>query len=141
MQVAVGKRCCSTNLADFMRRILHSVLVLLVVAGLVVPIAASDTAVLTPICCLGKGEHHCLGTMLGSGDTATERFSRTPDKCPYLPLALAAMHGPHLAPPVRAQVNLAALQSAPIALESKDSATSSAVASRPERGPPAFSLN
>jgi len=85
-----------------MRRILHSALVLLVVAALVAPLSASDAAARTPICCLGKGEHHCLGEMHASGGAETQGFSSTAEKCPYSPLALAATHGPDLAPPVGA---------------------------------------
>ena len=122
-----------------MRRLLRSVFLLLLVATLVAPLPAGESAAApAPICCLMQGEHHCMGQMLGAPDAPG--FSAS-NKCPYAPLALAAMHGPHLAPPVRAQVVAAVAQSAPIALDSKSSAFSSAIATRPQRGPPAFSLN
>jgi hypothetical protein len=92
-----------------------------------------------PVCCLGQGEHHCLGQMLG-GEPGSQGLSAA-SKCPYSPVALAAMHGPDLAPPVRTQALLATLESTPIVLSSKHSAVSSELASRPERGPPAFPLN
>jgi hypothetical protein len=123
-----------------MRRLLRSAFWLLVMTTLLAPLPMGESvAAQTPICCLGQGEHHCMGQMLGSGPDSFS-FSAA-SKCPYSPLALAAMHGPDLAPPARAQVIVATVHSAPIALESKDSATSAAVASRPERGPPASALN
>jgi hypothetical protein len=131
---------CATNVGAFMRRLLRSLFLLLVVATLVAPLPAGEAAAApTPVCCLTHGEHHCEGQMLG-GEPGSPNFSAA-NKCPYSPLALAAMHGPHLAPPVRAQTVVAAVQSTPIALESKFSAFSSAIDARPERGPPSFSLN
>jgi len=72
-----------------MRRILHSVLVLLVVAALVAPLSADAEAARTPICCQGKGEHDCLGDMHSPAGAAPQGFSSGSDKCPYSPLALA----------------------------------------------------
>ena len=131
---------CANNLSEYMRRLLRSVFLLLVVATLVAPLPMGETAAAaTPICCLGQGEHHCVGQVLGGGPKSLG-FSAA-NKCPYSPLALAAMHGPNLAPPVHAQVIVAAAQSAPLTFESNDSAFFSAIDARPERGPPAFSLN
>ncbi len=124
-----------------MRRILHSALVLLVVAALVAPLSASEAAARTPICCLGKGEHHCLGAMHAPDGAAPQGVSSAADKCPYSPLALAAMHGPELAPPVAARGLVVASHSVPVTLESKSSASASAIHARPERGPPLFSLD
>lgn len=125
-----------------MRAFLRRTQVLLVVAALVVPVfVAGDTAAAsTPICCLGKGEHHCLGQMLGSGGTSPG-LSAAIAKCPYSPLALAAMHGPELAPPARAQAILAISQRAAVTLKSKASASTTAVLARAERGPPFSSLS
>jgi hypothetical protein len=122
-----------------MRRLLHSAFVLLVVATLVAPLPMGESvAAPTPICCLTGGEHHCMGQTLGGPESLG--FSAA-SKCPFSPLALAAMHGPDLAPPVRAQLMVAIAPSVPIALESKSSAFSSAIDARPVRGPPAFSVN
>jgi hypothetical protein len=119
-----------------MRRLLHSAFLLLVVATLVAPLPMGETAASpVPICCLGQGEHHCAGQMLGGGPESLG-FSAS-NKCPYSPLALSAMHGPNLAPPARAQLIVAIAQSSPLALVSNDSAFSSANDTRPERGPPA----
>jgi hypothetical protein len=121
-----------------MRRLARSVFWLLVVATLVAPLPIGEAAsVQTPICCLGKGEHHCLGHTLGGPDAPG--FSAQ-NKCPYSPLALAAMHGPELAPPVRGQSIVAVTQSAPLSQESFYAISSLAVAARSERGPPPFSL-
>lgn len=124
-----------------MRRILHSALVLLVVAALVAPLSASDAAARTPICCLGKGEHHCLGEMHASGGAETQGFSSTAEKCPYSPLALAATHGPDLAPPVGAGGVVVTSHRVPVTLKSKSSASASAIHARPERGPPPSHLD
>jgi hypothetical protein len=133
-------RTCANNMSESMRRLLHSAFLLLVVATLVAPLPMGETAAApAPICCLGQGEHHCVGQMLGGGPESLG-FSAA-NKCPYSPLALAAMHGPSLAPPVRAQVIVAAAQSSPLPLESNDWAAFSAIDTCPERGPPASSLN
>jgi hypothetical protein len=123
-----------------MRHLLRSAFLLLVIATLIAPLPMGETAAApAPICCLGQGEHHCVGQMLGGGPESLG-FSAA-NKCPYAPLALAAMHGPSVAPPVRAQVIVAIAQSAPLVLDSNDSAFSSAIDARPERGPPTFSVN
>jgi hypothetical protein len=133
-------RTCANNLNESMRRLLRSAFLLLVVAALVAPLPAGEAAAApVPICCLGQGEHHCIGQMLGGGPESLG-FSAA-NKCPYSPLALAAMHGPNLAPPVRAQVIVATAPSAPLALQANDLNSFSAIDTRPERGPPASSLN
>ena len=124
-----------------MRRILHSVLVLLVVAALVAPLSGSDAAVGTPICCLGKGEHQCLGDVHSPAGAAPQGFSSAAEKCPYLPLALAAMHGPDLAPPVAAGAVAVTSSTAPVALVSQCFVCASPRYARPERGPPPSSLD
>jgi hypothetical protein len=122
-----------------MRRLFRSAFVLLVVASLVVPLPAGEsTATGTPICCLAKGEHDCLGHDLGGAKSLG--FSADSNKCPYSPLALAALHGPDLAPPVVAQAVAAIAQSSPIAPESSEILSSSLADTRQERGPPAFSV-
>ena len=124
-----------------MRRILHSVLVLLVVAALVAPLSADAEAARTPICCQGKGEHDCLGDMHSPAGAAPQGFSSGSDKCPYSPLALAAMHGPDLAPPVAAGTLAVASFTASVALETQSSVSASPRYARPERGPPPSSLD
>jgi len=110
-----------------------------VVATLVAPVPMSEAAATrAPICCLGKGEHHCLGHELGGTDSLGLSANK---QCPYSPLALAALHSPDLTPPARARVVVVLAPSAPIAAESTHSITSVAADIRPERGPPAFSLN
>lgn len=123
-----------------MRRLLRSAFLLLVVATLVAPLPMGEAAaVQTPICCLTEGEHHCLGQMPGGGPES-QNFSAA-KKCPYSPLALAALHGPSLAPPVRSQAIVTIAQSVPFSAHTNGSAFFSAIDTRPERGPPAISLN
>jgi len=124
-----------------MRRILHSALVLLVVAALIAPLSASEAAARTPICCLGKGEHHCLGQMHASGGAAPQGFSGAAEKCPYSSLALAAMHGPDLAPPVVARGIVVTSHRVPLLLKFKSSGSACAIRARLERGPPPPSLD
>jgi hypothetical protein len=122
-----------------MRRFFRSSFLFLLIAALVAPLPAGEAAAtLTPICCLGKGEHHCLGHELGGEKSLG--FSAD-SKCPYSPLALAALHGPDLAAPVHAQSIAVIAQSAPVVWESSSPVFSLAAGARPERGPPAFSLN
>ena len=133
-------RICGTKLFDFMRRVLRSAFLLLVVATLVAPLPTGGSAAApVPICCLGQGEHHCLGQMLGGGPES-QGFSAG-DKCPYAPLALSALHSPNVASPVGSQAITTTAQSAPIAIELNCLASSSSFDSCPERGPPTFSLN
>jgi len=123
-----------------MRRLFRSAFLLLVVATLVAPLPMGEAAAAqVPICCLGQGEHHCLGHLLG-GEPGAAGLSAA-SKCPYSPLALAALHGPSLAPPVRAQAIVAIAPSARLSTDWNDSASFSAIDTRPERGPPSFSLN
>ena len=90
-----------------MRRLLRSAFLLLVVATMFAPLPMGESAVAPlPICCLSQGEHHCMGQMVGGPDSPG--FSAA-SKCPYSPLALAAMHGPDLAPTVGAQAIVADL--------------------------------
>jgi hypothetical protein len=76
--------------------------------------------------------------MLGGGPDS--RGFSAANKCPYAPLALAAVHGPNLASPVGAQTIAIVAPSAPVALQTTFSAFFSSVDTRPQRGPPAFSL-
>jgi hypothetical protein len=123
-----------------MRRLFRSAFLLLVVATLVAPLPMGEgVAAQTPICCLGQGEHHCLGQMLGSGPDSQGLSAAS--KCPYSPLALAALQGTSLAPPVRAQAIVVIAPSASLFADSNHSASFSAIGTRPQRGPPAFSLN
>lgn len=81
-----------------MPRLLRCLFCLFLVATLVAPLPAGESAASpVPICCLAHGEHHCMGQMLG-GDEGTPSFSAS-SKCPYSPLALAALRGLHVAPP------------------------------------------
>jgi hypothetical protein len=121
-----------------MRRILRSAFVLLIVATLVAPLQLGDTgAAQLPICCLGQGEHDCMGHMLGGEGLPVVS---APNPCPYAQLALAALHGPNLALPVGAQAIAAVTRSSWLITESHDSFLFSTVDTHQERGPPAFSL-
>ena len=122
-----------------MRRVLRFAFVLLVVATLVAPLQLGETiAAPVPVCCLGQGEHHCLGQMLGGPEFPILSAS---SKCPYAPMALAALHGPQLAPPVRSHTTAPVATLASAFTESHSLVLYSPVDTRPERGPPAFSLN
>jgi hypothetical protein len=108
----------------------------------VAPLSGADSkAVQAPMCCLGKGEHKCLGDLDSAHGTGPEGFSSATEKCPYSPLALAAMHGPELARPVAGHAVIVASNRAPVALETQSSAFASALQARSERGPPASSLD
>jgi hypothetical protein len=136
--IAIFSELCNM-IAETMGRLLRSGFWLLVVATLITPIPMGESvAAQTPICCLGKGEHDCLGHVPG-GDAGSLGLS-APSKCPYSPRALAAMHGPELVPPVQARLIVAVAQSAPIAQESNGTPSFLVVDTRPERGPPSFSL-
>jgi hypothetical protein len=124
-----------------MRRIFHTVLVLLVITALVAPLSASDAAARTPICCLGKGEHHCLGEMHAPDGAAPFGLSKATEKCPYLPLALAAMHGPDLTPAIGAYAVFPVTQSSPVVLGTIHPATDFVLHARPQRGPPLSPLD
>jgi hypothetical protein len=123
-----------------MKTLLYRALILLVIAALVVPLSAGDsTAPQAPVCCLAKGEHHCLGQVPG-GDGAPA-LSSVVAQCPYAPFALAAMHGPALDRPVSAwslKVNAAETF---LLSENCLSTVSSYVSAFFERGPPSFSFN
>jgi hypothetical protein len=122
-----------------MRRLLHSALLLLTVAALVAPLPAGESlAAPAPICCLGHGEHHCMGQMLGGGPDSFG-FSAQ-NKCPYAPLALAAIQASQLAPPVGKFVLVAAQHSSSFVSLPHEVTATSAVAIDSERGPPATSL-
>lgn len=123
-----------------MCRILHSALVLILVAALVAPLSATNSeAIRAPMCCLGKGEHKCLGDMDSSHGAPPQGFSRSAEKCPYPPLALAARHGPELARPIAAQAVAVDSHRVPVILETQFSAFASGLQARSERGPPASS--
>jgi hypothetical protein len=124
-----------------MRRSFHTLLVLLVVAALVAPLSASDAASRAPICCLGKGEHHCLGQMHAPDGAAPLGLSNAAEKCPYSPLALAAMHGPDLAPAIGAYALVVATQSFSVAPATNQVATDFVLHARPLRGPPPLCLD
>jgi hypothetical protein len=119
-----------------MPRLLRSLFCLLLVATLVAPLPAGESAASpVPVCCLAHGEHHCMGQMLG-GDEGTPAFSAS-SKCPYAPLALAALHGPHLAPPVRAFGIAVVAQSLSLQALSNFVTIASVSFVRFDRGPPA----
>jgi hypothetical protein len=127
---------CVNNLTEFMRRFLRGVFSLLLVASLAAPLPAGETAASSvPICCLANGEHHCMGQMLG-GDSKTPAFSAA-NKCTYAPLALAALQGLHLAPPVRAFGIIVGSQSSSLSALSHFITIASLSAVRFDRGPPA----
>jgi hypothetical protein len=122
-----------------MRRILHSVLVLFLAAGLVAPLSTDGAAAAqTPICCLRNGEHHCLGMAMAAGSLPAG-FSKASEKCPYAPLALAAMYGPKLAPPLAATALLAPPRTTAITPGTQTTATSFQTRTQSERGPPTSS--
>ena len=123
-----------------MNRIFHRTMILLLIAALVTPLSAGEnTDTQAPVCCLGKGEHHCMGETFG-GDGAPA-FSAAVAQCPYAPLALAAMHGPSLDRSVNAWSLAVARHSHFFRFENHASVTSSFVATSFERGPPTSSLN
>jgi hypothetical protein len=125
-----------------MRRILNSAIAFFLAAALVAPLSGADNkAARAPMCCLGKGEHKCLGEMDSSHGASTQGFSRDDERCPYSPLALAAMHGPELSRPAAAGTIAVVSHRVPVALETQFSASASALQSRSERGPPSSSLD
>jgi hypothetical protein len=127
----------SNNRTDFMPRLLRGLFCLFLVATLVAPLPAGESAASPiPVCCLAHGEHHCMGQMLG-GDEDTPAFSAS-SKCPYSPLALAALRGLHVAPPQGNFGIFVAPQFSPLSAQPAFVAIASLFAVRFKRGPPSF---
>jgi len=119
------------------RQILYIALALTLTAGLAAPLYAGDAATArTPMCCLGKGKHHCLGMDSSKGGAPRDGFSKAREKCPYLSLALAAMRGMDLAPALATRAMVATPPEVPVELGTVISSCAFAVRARPERGPP-----
>src|SRR4051812_31310768 len=123
-----------------MKTFLSRALVLLVIAALVTPLTAGDSpATQAPVCCLTKGEHHCLGQV--PGGAGSPAFSAVAARCPYAPLALAAMHGPALDGPLGAYSLAVNARQRSLGFDLRLATASSYVSTSSERGPPAFPLN
>ena len=119
--------------------ILRGALAVLIVVALAAPLPTGESAAAPlPFCCLVHGEHDCMGQMLG-GDPHLPGFSAA-SRCPYSPLALAAMQGQSLAPPVAGFSLFVAWPLAPLAFRSSSYRACSAITSQSQRGPPASSL-
>ncbi len=115
--------------------LLRRALILLVAVALATPLSAADcAAVNVPVCCLASGEHHCMGMMLG-GD-GSQALSAAIARCPYAPLALAAMHGTALDGPAGAWSPTVGTTQRFSGFESRISVISWFVRVSFERGPP-----
>jgi hypothetical protein len=89
-----------------------------------------------PVCCFTKGEHHCLGQMPGSDGSPV--FSAAVVRCPYGPLALAALQGPSLDRPQKGLSFEVSFARTFLSFESYFSNLTSFVSRSFERGPPSF---